>query len=76
MPPGFELPWKCWKLNRALYGLRISPKLWQREASKVLTKLGLKVVPEDPCVFVKEGIMAVGIRLLKRPAKQTLSAAC
>lgn len=57
MPQGFEQPRKCWKLNRALYGLRISPKLWQQEASKVLTKLGLKVVPEDPCVFVKEGII-------------------
>ena len=57
MPPGFELPQKCWKLNCALYGLRVSPKLWQQEASKVLTKLGLKVVPEDPCVFVKEGII-------------------
>lgn len=48
---------RCWKLNRALYGLRISPKLWQQEASKVLTKLGLQVVPEDPCLFVKRVII-------------------
>ena len=57
MPQGFEQPQKCWKLNRALYGLRTSPKLWQQEASKVLIKLSLRVIPEDPCVFVKEGII-------------------
>jgi hypothetical protein len=57
MPEGFEQLGMCWKLNRALYGLRISPKLWQQEASRVLTKLGLTPVPEDPCVFVTHGII-------------------
>ncbi|KAJ5359242.1 uncharacterized protein N7496_011655 [Penicillium cataractarum] len=42
---------------RALYGLRISPKLWQQEASRVLEKLGLTPIPEDPCVFVSHGII-------------------
>ncbi|KAJ5256521.1 hypothetical protein N7478_012625 [Penicillium angulare] len=57
MPEGFEQMGMCWKLNRALYGLRISPKLWQQEASRVLVKLGLTPVPEDPCVFTTRGII-------------------
>lgn len=57
MPEGFEQPGMCWKLDRALYGLRISPKLWQQEASKVLIKLGLTPVPEEPCGFVTHGII-------------------
>ncbi|OQD78048.1 hypothetical protein PENANT_c094G02586, partial [Penicillium antarcticum] len=48
MPEGFGTPSKCWKLRKALYGLRISPRLWQQEAAGVLTKLGLRQVPEDP----------------------------
>lgn len=57
MPEGFDRPGMCWKLQRALYGLRISPKLWQQEASRVLEKLGLTPIPEDPCVFVSHGII-------------------
>jgi hypothetical protein len=57
MPEGFQILGKCWKLHRALYGLRISPRLWQQEAAAVLIKLGLRQVPEDPCVFVGEGII-------------------
>jgi hypothetical protein len=47
----------CWKLIKALYGLRISPRLWQEEASRVLTKLGLKSTSEDPCLFYTTGII-------------------
>jgi hypothetical protein len=57
MPEGFGKPGKCWRLLRALYGLRISPRLWQQEAAGVLKKLGLRQVPEDPCVFVGDGIL-------------------
>jgi hypothetical protein len=57
MPEGFEIPGRCWKLQKALYGLRISPRLWQQEAAGVLTKPGLKQAPEDLCVFIGEGIM-------------------
>jgi hypothetical protein len=57
MPEGFESLGKCWKLRKALYGLRISPRLWQQEAAGVLSKLGLRQVPEDPCVFVGDGII-------------------
>lgn len=57
MPEGFKQPGRCWKLKRALYGLRKSPRLWQREASSVLTSLGFTVVQEDLCVFVSDGII-------------------
>ena len=57
MPQGFEQAKKCWKLHKALYGLRISPKLWQQEAASVLKKLGLEAVPEDLCVFTTHGII-------------------
>ena len=56
-PPGFEAPGRCWMLHRALYGLRMSPRLWQQEATRVLVKLGLTPIPEDPCIFVKDGII-------------------
>ncbi|OQD85533.1 hypothetical protein PENSOL_c040G03155, partial [Penicillium solitum] len=57
MPEGFQSLGKCWKLRRALYGLRISPRLWQQEAASILRKLGLQQAPEDPCVFVGEGLL-------------------
>ncbi|KAJ5504596.1 hypothetical protein N7463_007470 [Penicillium fimorum] len=57
MPEGFQTLGKCWKLHRALYGLRISPRLWQQEAAGVLRKLGLQQVPEDPCVFMGKGLL-------------------
>jgi hypothetical protein len=58
LPEGFRKDGKrCWRLLRALYGLRKSPRLWQREASKVLTSLGLQVVQEDICLFAGDGII-------------------
>lgn len=57
LPDGFRQKGQVWKLKRALYGLRTSPRLWQKEASRVLQELGLQPVPEDPCLFVGEGII-------------------
>lgn len=60
LPPGmFPKGRRCWKLQRALYGLRKSPRMWQREASRVLTALGFKVVQEDLCMFVRNSIIVV-----------------
>ena len=41
-------------LNRALYGLRRSPKLWKRHLSTTLIKLGLRVSNEEQCLFIGE----------------------
>ncbi|KAJ6114763.1 hypothetical protein N7486_000541 [Penicillium sp. IBT 16267x] len=57
MPEGFKTQGRCWLLLRALYGLRIAPRLWQQDATRVLRDLGLEQVAEDPCVFVGEGII-------------------
>jgi hypothetical protein len=54
---GYEEEGKCWKLNRALYGLRRSPLLWFRDFSDTLTKLGLVQVPEAQCLFVSSTII-------------------
>ena len=52
MPPGMSTPGKVWRLYKALYGFRISPRLWQKEFSRSLTELGLKAVPDEPCLFL------------------------
>ena len=40
MPYGYQKPGTILKLQKALYGLRISPALWQRDFTATLTKLG------------------------------------
>lgn len=57
MPEGFTDGESCWKLNKALYGLRKSPRLWQQEATRVLEELGFQAVPEDLCLFTRSGII-------------------
>jgi hypothetical protein len=52
-PPGFEKPNKVIRLRKALYGLRRSPLLWQRELTKTFTELCFKEVPQEPCVMLK-----------------------
>jgi hypothetical protein len=62
LPPGLfpkSKGLRCWKLLRALYGLRKSPRLWQQEASRVLISIGFKVVQEDLCLFVREGLIII-----------------
>ena len=51
MPKGFRRRGWCWKLLKALYGLRRSPLLWYRELSSKLKELGLQPIAEDICVF-------------------------
>lgn len=57
MPLGYRKPGRLLLLNRALYGLRISPLLWQRELTKYLKELGFKQVPHEPCCMIKGGII-------------------
>jgi hypothetical protein len=40
------------KVNKALYGLRRSPRLWYQELARYLTSLGHHPIEADPCVFV------------------------
>jgi hypothetical protein len=59
LPDGFKEEGKCGELRRALYGLRDSPLLWQKEFSATLVQLGLQPSPEEPCLFTSSetGIM-------------------
>jgi hypothetical protein len=57
MPPGHRRFGTILKLNKALYGLRRSPLLWQRTLSGALRKLGFKAVPHEPCAFTRNGVI-------------------
>lgn len=52
---------KVCKLSRALYGLKISPKKWNKRFSEEAQKLGLENDLHEPCLFTwrKEGKMAI-----------------
>ena len=53
-PPGFEdknFPNKVWKLNRALYGLRQSPRVWWQTLSSRLSDIKLVSTVGDDALF-------------------------
>ena len=57
MPQGYQKPGTVLKLQKALYGLRISTALWQKDFTATLTKLGFQVVPHEPCCMIKDSII-------------------
>ena len=42
------------KIEKALYGLRISPKRWYERLTKALNSIGLKSDDDEPCLFVSK----------------------
>jgi hypothetical protein len=56
LPPGFEGDPKedACKLNKALYGLAISPLCWFTTLNTFLKSLGYKPSPREPCVYAKK----------------------
>jgi reverse transcriptase-like protein len=55
LPPGFgSQSHLCWLLQKALYGLCISPLLWFEELSRSFKGLGFTPAPDDPCIFIHE----------------------
>lgn len=56
-PPGSRNPGKILLVSKALYGLRESPLLWQKELSGTLEGLGFKVVPHEPCCMIRDRII-------------------
>lgn len=56
MPHGYRKPETILKVNKALYGLRISPLLWQKHFTSTLKTLGFQSVPSEPCCLIKDGI--------------------
>jgi hypothetical protein len=57
IPYGYAEKGYVYKLQKALYGLRISPLLWQQELTQTLHSLGFKEVPHKPCCMMKDGIL-------------------
>ena len=56
-PPGFFRHGRCLLLLRALYGLPQSPKLWYDTFVEILSSLGLKKVPEEPCIMANDWLL-------------------
>ncbi len=48
-----------WNLNKALYGLRQVPKLWQNHLRSVLENIGLDIAKCDDNLFLGDGVAAV-----------------
>jgi hypothetical protein len=57
MPPGHRRSGTILRLHKALYGLRKSPLLWQRELTSTLTRIGFKPVPHEPCCLTNGGVL-------------------
>jgi hypothetical protein len=60
LPDGFTVSGRVWRLIKALYGLRKSPKLWFLEISSFMAELGFLPCTEDMCLFThKEKLLMV-----------------
>ena len=57
MPRGYSRAGTVLQLHKALYGLRISPLLWQREFTSTLRDMGFETVPHEPCCLIKDGVI-------------------
>jgi hypothetical protein len=57
MPRGYQKAGTVLKVQKALYGLRISPLLWQKEFTATLASIGFKQIPQEPCCMIKDGII-------------------
>ena len=52
LPPGRRAPGRILTLNKALYGLRKSPLLWQQLFTEKLQSLGFEPIPHEPCCLI------------------------
>ncbi len=50
-PHGHKKEGQVCQLNRALYGLKQSPRLWQQNIRATLAKLGYHPLPHDNCIY-------------------------
>jgi hypothetical protein len=51
-PQGFSTPGFCWRLLKALYGLKGSPRAWFKHLQTYLLSIGLQACELDPCLFI------------------------
>jgi hypothetical protein len=52
LPPGFKAIGMAYRLMKALYGLKVSPKLWYDGLSSYLKVIGLEPCPDEPYFFI------------------------
>jgi hypothetical protein len=53
LPPNFQESEKLVKLKKTIYGLKQSPREWNKKITRYLTKSGFKRSDADPCLFVR-----------------------
>ena len=56
MPLGYQRNGVILYLQKALYGLRKSPLLWQHDFTNTLKKIGFQPVPHEPYCLTYNGI--------------------
>lgn len=56
-PDGFKITGYVLRLAKALYGLRQSPLLWQKEVCSTFLSLELKQSAEEPCIFFSDFVL-------------------
>lgn len=59
VPEGLECKERTLKLNRALYGLRSAPKVWNDKFSEVMMRLGFRRSKYDFCLYCKDDVYLV-----------------
>ena len=52
LPPGYEKPGRVWRLHKSLYGLKQSPREWNRNIDEYLCRLGFTLLKTDPCIYI------------------------
>ena len=57
MPPGYQEKGMVLILHKALYGLRKSPLLWQRDFRTSLERLGFNTIPHEACCMSKDQVL-------------------
>lgn len=58
-PNGYKAKNRALKLLRPLYGLRRSPRIWQKDISSKLAQYGLKQVPDEPCLWKNDYLIVI-----------------
>ena len=56
LPEGYQKSGKVWRLNKAIYGLRQSPRLWYFHLTEALKNMNLTVTDFDPCILVSKDL--------------------
>lgn len=60
LPPGYGKPGMVARLNKAVYGLRQGPHVWNKALDKSLKRLSFRRSQVDPCIYVR-GKLILGI---------------